>query len=58
MSDFIQTGDIVHICFNNETIYNLKIIYLPTAERDYFTMKNKKEEIYNIKNYNYMIKAR
>lgn len=57
MKDKIDKGDIVDVFFNTaDAIYDVEVLYTPCATGDCFTLKDKKGTIYNVQQYNYMIK--
>lgn len=56
MSEELKIGDIVDVHFANETLFNLKILYEPCTTGDCFKLIGADGALYNIQNYNFMVK--
>ena len=54
----IKVGDVVNVFFNTaDAIYDAEIIYTPMATGDCFKLLDKNGKIYNVQQYNYMVKV-
>lgn len=57
MSERIKEGDTVSIFFNtSEALHHVEIMHTPVATGDCFVVKDKRECIYNVQQYNYMLR--
>ena len=53
----INVGDTVCVYFNTaDAIFDAEVLYTPCATGDCFILKDKKGSIYNVQQYNYMVK--
>ncbi|MFA5174665.1 MAG: hypothetical protein WC438_05785 [Candidatus Pacearchaeota archaeon] len=52
----IKVGDIVNIHFNEKVIHDVEILYIPLFPGDYFRLKNSNGDLFNVQQYNYMVK--
>ena len=55
--DTIKIGDVVNVYFNtSDAIFDAKILYTPASTGDCFILIDKSGKIYNVQQYNYMVK--
>ncbi len=55
--DTIKIGDVVNVYFNtSDAILDAKILYTPMSTGDCFILIDKSGKIYNVQQYNYMVK--